>query len=327
MFSLMVTILMMAALWGGSGWEYLPGQGFVNSQTGDIKTPQAFLAYGEKLHADGKFDEAADAMGVLADAAIDTPLRESGLLVRARSLSAGGRHAEAHFEYDRFVRIFPESSRGPAAREELMRTDLAWVREGDLQSVLGIPLYRSSRAAIRQLKETLLRFSREEATDDYYLRLAAYYLEQEDRNAAEDELTFILENYPMSDSAPRALLLRAKIRLNRFDAIDYDLKPLIDAKRDYEKFAGDYLRHAEDAGRLRQLGLDPARLHAMEGQVREGLRFVNAKQAEKELALARFYIHRDRPRSAKVYLDSILRNYAGTPSAVEAQQLLGSLGK
>src|SRR5688572_17370258 len=322
-----MTSILLAALLLAAGWEYLPGQGFVNASTGDMKTPEAFLAYGEKLHADKKYDEAAEAMAVLTDAPIDAAIRESGLLVRARALSAGGRHSEAHLEYDRFVRIFPDSARGPVAREELMRTDLAWAREGEMQSVLGIPVYKSSRAAIRALQDTLIRFSREECTDDYYLRLAALYLEQGEKHLAEDELSFILENYPMSDSAPRALLLRARLRLNRFDAIDYDLKPLIDAKRDYEKFAGDYLRHAEDPARLRQLGLDPERLRSMEGQVREGLRFVNSKQAEKELALAKFYIHRDKPKSAKVYLDSILRNYAGTSSAAEAKELLAALGK
>ena len=322
----MTSILAVALLLAG-GWEYLPGQGFVNAQTGDIKTPEAFLAYGEKLHADKKYDEAAEAMAVLAEAPIDAAIRESGLLLRARALSAVGRHSEAHLEFDRFVRIFPDSARGPVAREELMRTDLARAREGDLQSVLGLPLYRSSRSAVQALKETLLRFSREECTDDYYLRLAALYLEQGEKNLAEDELTFILENYPMSDSAPRALLLRARLRLNRFDAIDYDLKPLIDAKRDYEKFAGDYLRHAEDPARLRHLGLDPERLKAMENQVREGLKFVNARQAEKELALAKFYLFRDRPRSAKVYLDSILRNFADTRSVAEAKRLLENIGK
>jgi outer membrane protein assembly factor BamD (BamD/ComL family) len=322
----MTSILAVALLLAG-GWEYLPGQGFVNAQTGDIKTPEAFLAYGEKLHADKKYDEAAEAMAILTDAPIDAAIRESGLLIRARALSAVGRHSEAHLEYDRFVRIFPDSARGPVAREELMRTDLAWAREGEMQSVLGIPVYKSSRAAIRALKDTLIRFSREECTDDYYLRLAALYLEQGEKNLAEDELTFILENYPMSDSAPRALLLRARLRLNRFDAIDYDLKPLIDAKRDYEKFAGDYLRHAEDPARLRQLGLDPERLKAMENQVREGLKFVNARQAEKELALAKFYLFRDRPKSAKVYLDSILRNFADTPSVAEAKRLLENIGK
>jgi outer membrane protein assembly factor BamD (BamD/ComL family) len=319
--------LLLATLLVGSGWEYLPGQGFMNPKTGDIKSPEAFLAVGEKLYADRKFDEAADAMGVLVDSPVPGPLRERGLLVRARALSAGERFGEAHFEFDRFVRIFPDSPHGGAAREEMMASDLAWARRGDPQSVLGIPLYRSSRTAVRALKETLLRFSREECTDDYYLRLARFFIDEGEPLMAEDELSFILENYPMSDSAPRALLLRARLRLNRFDAIDYDLKPLMDAKRDYEKFAGDYLRHLEEPARLRQLGLDAERLRAMEAQVREGIRFVIGKLAEKELVLARFYVHRGKPKSAKVYLDSILKNYPATPAADEARRLLETLGK
>ncbi len=323
-----MALILLAALLAAPGWEYLPGQGFVNSDSGDILTPEAFATLGEKLLAGRKYDEAAEAMAVLADSQVDARFRERGLLVRARALAASGRHVEAHDEYDRFVKLFPESASGPAAREEFMKNDLAWAREGEMQTVLGIiPIYRSSRTALGALKQTLLRFSREECTDDYYLRLAAFFIERGETGLAEDELTFILENYPISDSAPRALLLRARIRLNRFDAIDYDLKPLIDAKRDYEKFAGDFLRHADDPGRLRQLGLDPARLRAMEAEVREGIRFVIAKQAEKELALARFYLFRDRPKSAKVYLDSILKNYPGSPSVAEAKRLLETLGK
>lgn len=320
-------LVLLAALAAGPGWEYLPGRGFVDSSTGDIKTPEAFLAFGEKLYAERKFEAAAESMAVLADAPVDTGLRERGLLLRARSLAATASYADAHFEYDRFLRLFSDSPRAPAAREELMRTDLGWAQEGELQTVLGIPLYRSSRIGVQALKQTLLRFSREESTDDYYLRLAAFHIDQGDLAAAEDELTFILENYAMSDSAPRALLLRARLRLNRFDGIDYDLKPLVDAKRDYEKFAGDYLRHADDPARLRELGLDPERLRAMEAEVQQGIRFVTAKQAEKELALARFYLHRNRPKSARVYLESVLRNYDKTPSAPEARRLLEALGK
>jgi outer membrane protein assembly factor BamD (BamD/ComL family) len=322
-----MALILLVALLAGSDWQYVPGQGFVNAGTGDTKTPEAFLALGEKLHGDRKFEEAADAMGILADAPVDPSFKERGLLLRARALFAMGRHPEAHVEYDRFTRVFPDSRNAIAAREELMRTDLEWAREGELQSVLGIPLYRSSRKAVSTLKDTLVRFSREECTDDYYLRLAVFFVEHGEMAMAEDELSFILENYPMSDSAPRALLLRARLRLNQFDAIAYDLKPLIDAKRDYEKFAGDYLRHADDPGRLRQLGLNPERLRSMEAQVKEGIRFVNAKQAEKELALARFYLHRDKPKSAKVYLESILKHFADTPAAAEAKRLLEDLGK
>ena len=63
--------LLLFALVAGPLWEYLPGQGFVNSSTGDLKTPEAFLALGEKLHSDKKYEEAAEAMAVLAEAPVD----------------------------------------------------------------------------------------------------------------------------------------------------------------------------------------------------------------------------------------------------------------
>jgi outer membrane protein assembly factor BamD (BamD/ComL family) len=325
MFHFMI-LLLLAALCGANSWEYRAG-GFINLSTGETKAPEAFLALGEKLHAEHRFDEAAEAMAILTASPVDLSLRERALILRSRALADGGEPTAAYEEYNRYLTAFPESPRVAAVREEMMKCALAKARQGDLQTILGIPMYRSSRNGIKLMRDTLLRFSREECTDDYYLRLAAYFQEEGDSASAEAELTLILENYPASDSAPRALLLRARIRRDRFDAIHYDLSALVDAKRDYEMFVGDYLRYGDEPERLRSLGLDAARLQAMATEARDGIRFVTAKLAEKELALARFYVHRGRPKSAAVYLDYILRNFGDTPTAPEAKRLLETLRK
>ena len=138
-----MALLLLAALLTGSGWEYLPGQGFVNSDTGDIKTPEAFLALGEKLHADHKYDETADAMGVLVASQVDAALRERALLLRARALAAGGRLVEARDEYIKFVQVF-RFLRDRGARGADADRPGAGAREGRAVHP-GPALYRSSR--------------------------------------------------------------------------------------------------------------------------------------------------------------------------------------
>jgi len=323
----LMILLILAALWAGDAWEFRPTQGFVNLSTGEAKSPEAFLALGETLHADKKLQEAVETLAVLVAAPIDPSLRERGLFLRARALYENGEPIEAYADFDRFTREFPESRRTSSAREGMMASALARARQGEWETLLGIPIYRSGKGGILKLRETLIRFPREEFTDDYYLKLALFLQEEGDPIAAESELTIILENHPLSDSAPPAVLLRGRIRLDRYDGVDYDVKTLADAKRDYEKFVGDYLRYAGDPVRLRELGLDKERLGKMETEARAGIRYIVGQLAEKELALARFYLHRNKPRSAKVYLQSILRSYPDSAAVPEARRLLESLEK
>jgi outer membrane protein assembly factor BamD (BamD/ComL family) len=319
-------LLILAALWAGDSWEFRAGQGFVNLSTGETKAPEAFLEFGETLHAGKQLQEAVDALSVLVAAPVAPALRERGLFLRARSLFALGEPVAAYDDFNRFTREFPESGRVAAAREGMMASALERARHGEWETLLGIPIYRSARGGIDQLRKTLLGFPREEFTDDYYLKLALFLLEEGDPVAAESELTIVLENHPLSDSAPPAVLLRGRIRLDRYDGVDYDVKSLADAKRDYEKFVGDYLRYAGDPVRLRELGLDAERLKKMESEARAGIRFIVGQLAAKELAMARFYNHRGKPKAAKVYLESILRTYPDSAAAPEARRLLESLG-
>ena len=317
----MAILLALSLLLAGGDWEFRPGTGFLNRKTMEQKTPDEFLELGLKLHADKNDEEALEILALLVEAPVEAGPREKGLFLRARILAEGGKAFEGYQEFDRFTRLFPESEQTSKAREWLMACALELAKAGHKDFLF----FKTSKTGIDLLRTTLQRFPRETFTDDYYLKFARFYIDRGDLDFAETELKTLLDSYRTTNSAPRALLMLADVGRRRFEGVAYDVKVLADCKRYYEQFLGDYPRLADDPAALQGFDLDGERLAAMVQECRDGIRFVTGRLAEKELELAKFYLRRDRPKSARLYLRTILKSYAGTPAAEEAQKLLDGI--
>ncbi len=314
--------LILALLVAAGPWEYRAGAGFVNVKTMESRTPEQFLQLGKELVEAKKVDEAAELLAVLVEAPVENPFREAGSFLRGRVLAENGRTYDGYLEFDRFTRLFPESPQSPKAREWLMACGLALAKEGHKDFLF----FKTSKTGLDALHQTLLRFPREDFTDDYYLKLARFYLDRGDLDLAESELRTILDNYKASDSAPRALLLLADIGRRRFDHVAYDVKALLDAKRAYEQFLGDYGRLVDDPVALRAAGLEDDKLPPLEREARDGISWINDRLAEKELSLAKFYLRKDKPKAARIYLRTIVKKYGESSSSLEARELLDRIG-
>lgn len=310
--------LLILSILAAGPWEYRPGIGFINTSTMQQLDTPAFLDLGRRLYQEGRADEAIEALGVLVEAPVEAAPREEALFLRGRIFAETRRHEEAFQEFDRFTRLFPESGLAIRAREALMASALDQVRAG-----ATVALFFTSRVdGLKRLRDVLQRFPREEFSDDYYMLLARWFLEQGSLTDAETELKTVLELYPGTDSAPRALLLLAELGRRRFEGVAYDSRPLLDAKRHYEQFLGDYPRLAENPAALKALNLDAGKLEAMTSDCQQGMRWILDRLAEKELAMAKYYLGRDRPGSARLYLQNLLKRYPDSSSAEEARRLL-----
>lgn len=310
--------LLILSILAAGPWEYRPGLGFVNTSTMQQLDTPGFLELGRRLAQEGRTEEALEVLGVLVEAPVDAGPREEALFLRGRILADARRFEEAYFEFDRFTRLFPESPLAARAREALMATALDQIRVGATVALI----FTSRVDGLKRLRDTLQRFPREEFSDDYYLLLARWFLEQANLADAETELKTVLELYRGTDSAPRALLLLAELGRRRFEGVDYDSRPLLESKRYYEQFLGDYPRLADQPGALRALNLDAGKLEAMTEDCRQGMRWILDRLAEKELAMARYYVGRGRPKSARLYLENLLKRYPESSFAEEARQLL-----
>ncbi|MBI4566049.1 MAG: outer membrane protein assembly factor BamD [Planctomycetes bacterium] len=307
-------------------WEYRAGIGFVNEATREHVSAETLLAQGVQWLEEKSYPAAIDAFTAVVNALGNPALRERALFLRGRAFTEGGDPHSAYLDFDRLTREFRDSDRVLSAREQMMACALRMAREGHPENFLFISVSTSS-AGVKRLREALARFPAEEFSDDYRLELALFFIERGDLVEAESELTLLTEEerYRRTNSAPRALLLLARIALQRFDGVSYDVQPLSDARRYYEKFLGDYGRFADDPAALAALRLDPELLERMVREARAGLRFVTEKLAEKELEVAKFYLHRGRPESARRHIDAVQTSYPDTAAASEARALASSL--
>jgi tetratricopeptide (TPR) repeat protein len=306
-------------------WQYRPAHGYVNVRTMERLSPEELLARGTARAGAKSTVEAAAIYRVLADTAQDPAIRSEALYRRGETLFKAGAYAEAYRDFENCQARHPDSDYAGRSRQRMMDCALGLAEVGQKESVLGIPLIRTSKAGVTLLKSTLQRFPREEFSDDYYFKLAEFHHARGEWDETELELRFILTDptYKRSNSAGRALLLLAQIGLERYDGVSYDHKSLADAKRAYEQFEGDYKQFADDPEKAAELGISD--LPAMVARAHAGIAFVNERLAEREFTLAEYYLDRDGPRAAKTYLQTIVRNYPKTTWAARAGKRLKEL--
>ena len=105
----------------------------------------------------------------------------------------------------------------------------------------------------------------------------------------------------MRGHAVLALYMLARCAEARFDAIDYDAKPLKEARRHYERFL-------DESERLRRLP-DPARgwVERLLPAVKERLGGVYVQLLAKRLQVAAYYEWKGLPKSARLTYAAILK--------------------
>jgi outer membrane protein assembly factor BamD (BamD/ComL family) len=309
-------LLLLLAL-QADGWEYRGDAGFVHVETNQRKTPQEFYDLGVSLAKARQTDDALVVFALLIKHVPDRPLLERARFKRGETLWSGSRFLQAYQELDDFLRLYPESELAQRAKELVMDSALLLAQEGVTSSFLGfLPILKSSKEGVEMLRSALLRFPREPFSSTYYYRLAEFLVEDEKYEEAENELKFILAEHKDTLEAPRAILLLGDIGLLKFDDIDYDTRSLQDARRNFERFV-------EEAPQLSLISREAAAfVKAKLPYAKEKIGYLNETEAEKEWNTAEYYFGKKKYRSAKVYYDSILKNYPLTTWAAKAKERL-----
>lgn len=330
--------LAIALLLLQDAWEYrAPVRAFVNPATLEQKAPDDLFALGERLFSEGEPGRArvifqSMAQSLPADVPELQPLRERSLFAAARSAYASGDFAGSYAGFETFLARYPDGDLAAGlqgARYYLCQSAFNLAQVGEQASVLGLPLYRTSKAGIELLRKSLSRFPRESFSDDFIFALGEFLFQQGrfDEARTEFETILLAGNYEKTNSAPKAQLRLARLSLAKFDGVDYDVKMLADAKREYEKFLSSWARAAGDPRTLAALELTEAGLEAMVLEARKGIAEIDEKLAEKQWTLAQYYVGRGRPASARAYLRTILSDFPSTSWAPKARELLEEIGR
>jgi outer membrane protein assembly factor BamD (BamD/ComL family) len=297
-------LAVLAVILLGLEWQYVPSRGFVESTTQAVKTPEEFFQYALDRRRASDWEGALAAFDLLVTNVSREPLHERAHFERAQTYYESHRYYDAVDDYEKFILRYPQSELATKAKEREMAAALDMARYGHTEKLLGIPLVSTSKTGVDSLRDALRRYPREEFSADYYQKLGKFYYEKRDWDHASEQFTFVLDQYSDTPNAVLALYMLGLTAENRFDAVDYDNKPLKDARRYYERFV-------EETDRMRKIS--PQAKTWVDGlleSVQERLTGVYERLLEKQLRTAEYYDWKDLPGSAWIYYRSILKDDA-----------------
>ena len=305
-------------------FDYQQGVGVIDLTTHEIRTPEQFLKWALAQRDAGKLNTTVIALNLLATRVPDAAIRETAHFERAATYYKGGGYYEAYHDFEGFILKFPQSERVTTAKRMEMTAALDMARMGK-STWLG--LASTPTTGIDYLHDALRRYPREDFAPDFCQKLGMFYYEREEYDKAGEEFSRVLEQYGDSPEAVLALYMigrtseRRHEKMSSFDTVDYDVRPLKDARRHYERFL-------EESDRMRKLP-DPARkwVDGILPTVKERLTSVYERMMKKQLRTAEYYDWKGLPWSAEPYYIAILRDEAtfrkiipGFPSTRAAQR-------
>jgi outer membrane protein assembly factor BamD (BamD/ComL family) len=266
---------------------------------GAVQDPAADpLAAARAWREQGKAAEALQAFTRLAGSG---PHRELAHLERAATYFQMGRFEEANLDYEGFLLRFPQSERLGDAKRGLMESALQLAKTG-ATGWFGIPT--GAGYGIDRLKEALRRYPREECSSDFSQKLGKFYYDRAEWDLAAEWFGIVLSQYGDGPDAVVALYMLGRCAEQRFDAIDYEARPLVEARRYYERFI-------DEEERMRRLP-DPARgwVDLLLPNVKERLTGIYEKLLAKRLKVADYYEWKGLPKSARLTYAAIVKEDA-----------------
>lgn len=273
----------------------------------DPRAPEETLQWAVAQRDAGNLLPALQALTLLATRSQDPAIREAAHFERAMTFYKAGGYYEAYHDFEGFILKFPQSERVTRAKQMEMSSALELAKAGK-STFLG--LTTTSSTGVDYLNDALRRYPREDFAPEYLQKLGMFYYNREEYERAAEVFARVLELYGDAPDAVLALYMVARTaeqrhqRLSTFDTVDYDVRPLRDARRHYERFL-------EEADRMRKLP-DPAKkwVDGILPTVKERLGGVYERLLRKQLKTAEYYDWKGLPWSAEPYYIGILQDEA-----------------
>ncbi|MEZ6189012.1 MAG: outer membrane protein assembly factor BamD [Planctomycetota bacterium] len=309
-----VLALSVVALFAGCASEPVPGAAL--GQGGQVTV--APLTSGtaddplerqaQEAFRNGRYPEAQEAFTLAAQTEKDPVRRSEHLFYAAESALAAKRHYEAYELYRALIQNFPASPRIPGVIERLFLIGRAYAEGVAEKPSLFLGIEGEDREfGVSLLTNFQKARPRHGLADDalHYIAVAHEGLEHyPDARQTWDRLAL---DYPNSEWAQTALFRAARTYVLESEGPAYDTSLLLTALQKLRDYRDRF----------------PVGNHTVEAEA-------EIQRLEQELGqfgveLARFYLRRDQDYSAKLYLDSVVRDYPETQAASDAKDLLSEL--
>jgi outer membrane protein assembly factor BamD (BamD/ComL family) len=292
--------LLLAAGLNGCAYHFtsLDGVSIFDCPTGDV------LDSAVDAYESGDFEDAAHLASFIVDERPDSVEAEDALFFAAEASLRDEEPKKAFLFYKELILRFPATRRSRIVAERDFSIGEAFFTEGT--GFFGFLKVRGY--GVRVMNHLLDYFPTSDLADDAQMAIGEYYFSREDFTTAAESYEQVLEAYPLSEWAERAVFLTGKsyFRLNK--GYSYDREFLLRSIQ--------YLRHYLD--------------RYPEGTYLEECKWFLAdagdRMARKELEIATFYLDQDQERGGRIHLSNVVLLFPETDASDLARTMLEERG-
>jgi len=229
-------------------------------------------------------------------------------LLRGDAKTAAGNEYDALYDYETVIRDFTASPSFPKAVERELDIGVAYLN-GMRKKFLGLRIDNATSTGEELLVRVQERMVGSELAERAMIELADYYYRKRDMEMAAEAYDIFTRLYPDSRYYKKALQRQIYANIARFKGPRYDASGLLAASLLIDDFTRRFPVEAERTGINSALA---AR--------------VDESAAAQLLEIARWYLRRDDPASARYTLRRMIRRYPRTNAAARALAIFDERG-
>lgn len=208
--------------------------------------------------------------------------------------------------FQQFLINFPKTERLNDVINRELEIGFKFIN-GAKRSLWGFYIIPSYDLGVKIVRETLKKYPYTEHSEEHHFKLAGHLFGGEYYDEALTEYEGFIKVYSKSKLVPDAEYRMAQCYVLMYQGYGFEVTPLAEAYKITSKFAEKYPDSA--------INNDVRKLHE---------RIVNLL-AQRDYEVAMFYIRTDKVKSARIYLDSVIKNYPETKWAKDASATLTEL--
>lgn len=288
----------------GQGSEYrLGGDGkWVRASAEDADPDRAAMTKARELIAGGNFDEARELMHAWLSekSGSGSPYVPEAYVLRADAKVGQGDEYDALFDYERVVNKYPSSEMFATALERELDVAILYMN-GLRRKSFGIRIDSGRPIAEEIVMRINERLPGSKLAERAMLELGDHYYRRRDLRMAAETYDVFLSLFPTSQHRLFAMQRRIFANVAQFKGPRYDATPLIEARLQIDQF------ESNGAGTAERMGLGD------ELKVR-----LDEAAGEQMMGVARWYLTRGDPTSARFTMQRLVRKFPSTRAAEEA---------
>ena len=200
---------------------------------------------------------------------------------------AAGRFYEAHLKFRRILEKHQGIKRLGEVIGREFEIGMAYIQGKKTTTWLGFEVKAESLG--EEILSNLVRHYEQDGFDDARYQIGEYWFRKRSWERAIDAYERLIDEYPESDWVPAARYKVALTHLSQSEGFNHDLRPVYTAEKLLEEYIQDY-----PAG-------------GIVAEAEKTLIRIKEALARRDTEVAQFYLDRDRPLSAAIYYQAVLR--------------------